>query len=102
MIGVGDEVICIDDSRPNGWTSDVFPNWVLKDEKYVIRELLDNDDIVTGVLLVELKNPKVFQPLLGRHQESAFAIWRFSKTRSAYEIAEERAEVERFVDELYD
>lgn len=90
LIGVGDEVICINDSRPEGWSSEVFPQWVVKDLKYIVREVLDNDDIVVGVLLVELINPPVYQKLLGREQEPAFATWRFSKLRSAYEIQEEK------------
>lgn len=90
LIGVGDEVICIDDARPDGWSADVFPQWVVKDSKYIIREIVDNDDIVVGCLVRELRNPPIFQKLLGREQEPAFATWRFSKLRSAYEIAEEK------------
>jgi hypothetical protein len=90
LLDVGDEVICIDDSKPNGWSQEDFPQWVVKDKTYVIREILHNDDIVAGVLLVELKNPLIFQKLLNRFQEPAFATWRFSKLRSAYEIAEEK------------
>jgi hypothetical protein len=89
MLGIGDEVICVDDSKPEGWSSLLFPQWVQKDNKYIIREILDNDDIVVGILLVELKNPQIWQDLLGRYQEGAFATWRFEKLRSAYEIEEE-------------
>jgi hypothetical protein len=94
MLGVGDEVICIDDKRPDGWTAEHFPQWVVVDAKYTIREILDNDNIAVGVLLEELINPEVFISLLGRIQESAFATWRFSKLRSAYELAEESKEEE--------
>lgn len=90
MLGVGDEVICINDSRPNGWTSEHFPQWVKKDEKYTIREILENDDIVIGILVEELINPIVYIALIDREQESAFASWRFSKLRTAYEIEEEK------------
>lgn len=90
LLDIGDEVICVDDSRPEGWSSEVFPQWVVKDEKYIIREILGNDDIVVGVLLRELRNPSIFQKLLGREQEPAFATWRFSKLRSAYEVQEEK------------
>ena len=90
MLGVGDEVICINDSRPNGWTSEHFPQWVKKDEKYTIREILENDDIVIGILVEELINPIVYIALIDREQESAFASWRFSKLRTAYEIKEEK------------
>ena len=91
LLGVGDEVICIDDSRPEGWTVEAFPQWVQKDVKYIIREILDNDDIVVGVLLMELRNPVVYIKLIGREQEGAFATWRFRKLRSAYAINEEKA-----------
>jgi hypothetical protein len=90
MLGVGDEVMCINDSRPDGWTSEAFPQWVKKDSKYTIREILDNDDIVVGVLLVELINPSVYIKLIDREQEGAFATWRFAPLRTAYEIAEEK------------
>ena len=54
-----------------------------------------------GVLLEELINPEVFISLLGRIQESAFATWRFSKLRSAYELEEEsKEEVVAAKDEL--
>lgn len=89
LINVGDEVICINDSKPEGWTIDVFPQWVSKDSKYIIREIFDNDDIVVGVLLEELRNPLVYQKLIGKEQEPAFATWRFSKLRTAFEIEEE-------------
>lgn len=90
MLGAGDEVVCIDDARPDGWTSEHYPQWVQKDTKYIIRELLDNDDIVVGVLLMELRNPSFFIKLIGRDQEGAFATWRFAKLRTAYEISEEK------------
>jgi hypothetical protein len=89
MLGIGDEVICVDDKKPDGWTSYAFPQWVKIDEKYIIREILNNDDIVVGILLVELKNPEIYIKLLDRIQESAFASWRFSKLRSAFQIQEE-------------
>ena len=91
LFGVGDEVICIDDSRPQGWSSEHYPQWVKKDTKYTIREILDNDDIVVGILLVELKNPVMYIELIKREQEGAFAVWRFRKLRSAYAIAEEKS-----------
>jgi len=91
LLGVGDEVMCINDSRPDGWSIEHFPQWVKKDSKYTIREILDNDDIVVGVLLEELKNPVIYVKLIDREQEGAFATWRFRKLRSAYAINEEKA-----------
>ena len=91
LLGVGDEVMCINDSRPDGWSAEHFPQWVKKDNKYTIREILDNDDIVVGVLLEELVNPVMYIKLLDREQEGAFATWRFRKLRSAYAINEEKS-----------
>lgn len=91
LLGVGDEVICVDDSLPKGWSAEDYPQWVQKDAKYTIREILDNDDIVIGVLLVELRNPVVYIKLIGRKQEGAFASWRFRKLKSAYAINEEKS-----------
>lgn len=99
MFGIGDEVVCINDSRPNGWTSEHFPQWVKKDDKYTIRDILGNDDIVVGILLVELKNPIVYIELINREQEGAFASWRFSELRTAQEIVEE-AEYEKISEKL--
>jgi len=89
ILDIGDEVICNDAAKPEGWSIDVFPQWVVKDVKYIIREILRNDNIVIGVLLVELKNPTVYQELIKRPQEAAFSSWRFSKLRSRYQIQEE-------------
>jgi hypothetical protein len=94
-IGVGDEVICVNDLRPDGWNIEHFPQWVAKDTKYIVREFLDNDNIVVGVLLMELRNPSFFNKLINREQEGAFAIWRFQKLRSAYAIEEEKASEKR-------
>ena len=41
----------------------------------------------------------VYQKLIGRDQEPAFATWRFSKLRSAYAIAEKK-ESEEVVKEV--
>lgn len=76
----GTRVLCVDDSiLPDHIVAVVnhFPNWVLKGSRYTIREFLDNDGIVPGVLLEEVRNPPIFIPLIGRWQEPAFALWRF-------------------------
>lgn len=92
-IGVGDEVVCVDSSiRPDTLielTRDV-PNWVVKGKKYIVREILENDGIVTSILLEEIHNPPLFFRLLNKFQEPGFALWRFAKTQSAYTIEEER------------
>lgn len=79
---VGDKVICINDSIDLDKMEEIkkdFLMWVKKDNEYTIREFLDNDGIVTGVLLEEIRNFPVYFKLLGRAQEPAFATWRFRK-----------------------
>jgi hypothetical protein len=86
MFEVGDTVKCIDDSVKLGmeeYTKNVFWNWVKKDKEYTVRGFLDNQGIVTGMLLEEVHNFKVYQPLLGIDQEPAFRMTRFIKTQSA-------------------
>jgi hypothetical protein len=78
----GDKVICVDariDPEKSTEIRQDFEIWVTKDKEYTIREILDNNGIVPGVLLEEVHNfPKYFK-LLNRMQEPAFALWRFRK-----------------------
>jgi hypothetical protein len=67
---------------------------------YTIREILDNNGIVPGLLLDEVHNFPKFFKLINRFQEPAFALWRFRKlnyaTSSEAEVHEEElVEVER-------
>jgi hypothetical protein len=55
----------------------VYPQWVKKGEEYTVRQVLENDGIVTGVLLEEVRNEEIYQQLLGRYQEPAFRLNRF-------------------------
>src|SRR5690606_7501748 len=91
----GDKVICIDDSIDPAKSAEIaqdFEMWVKKDVEYTIRELLDNDGIVTGILLEEIYNiPKYFH-LLGRTQEPAFAAWRFRKIAKMVSFSESKIE----------
>lgn len=92
-IRIGDEVICVDDTiKPEAFNMVCFrfKIWIKKDKKYIVRDIFENDGIVTGILLEGISNPTVFIPLLKRMQEPAFAIWRFVKLRSAYMIQEEK------------
>lgn len=78
----GTKVICIDASIDPDKQEEIardFEIWIKKDEEYTIREILDNDGIVTGVLLEEVYNLPKFMHLINRIQEPAFAIWRFRK-----------------------
>jgi len=85
---VGDRVVCIDDSKPKDFKPHHFPNWVVQDEIYHVRAILNNDDIVPGVLLREIKNPMLFIPLINELQEGAFRETRFSLLKSAQMIME--------------
>jgi hypothetical protein len=97
-IGIGTKVRCIDDSiKPEALFGVIehFPNWVKKGESYTVRELLNNDDIVDGLLLEEISNPAIFITLLNRKQEPAFALWRFAEE----EIQEEEYSIEEIMSE---
>ena len=77
----GSKVICIDDSiNPNidmETFKREFPNWVKKGEHYTIREIDDNDGLVTSVTLEELRNPILFFTTIDRAKEASFKIDRF-------------------------
>lgn len=82
----GDKVICIDASIDPEKAEEVkrdFEIWITRDKEYTIREILENNGIVPGVLLDEVHNfPKYFK-LIDRFQEPAFALWRFRKLNYA-------------------
>jgi hypothetical protein len=99
----GDKVICIDASIDPEKAEEIrrdFEIWIAKDKEYTIREVLDNNGIVPGVLLDEVHNFPKFFKLLNRMQEPAFALWRFRKlnyatSEQAEEHEEELVEVAR-------
>lgn len=78
---IGDKVMCVDDRRTKPEHAFVV-QWPKKGKEYTIRDVFYNDDIVTGVLVKELKNKILFIKLLNREQEQAFAAWRFEKLKS--------------------
>ena len=86
-------VRCIDDSIKADqilMVSRVYQEWVKKGEVYTVREVLDNDGIVTGLLLNEIVNDPIPQELLGgRWQEPAFRVSRF--------VEEEMVEEENYL-----
>ena len=88
---VGSRVLCTDASIKDGRSDaviELYQMWVDKGREYTIREVLDNDGIVTGLLLKEVVNDPIPQELLGgRFQEPAFRVSRFQ------ELHEDMAEV---------
>ena len=79
---IGTRILCVDDSIPAHLDMESFkkefPNWVKKDEKYTIRDIFYNDNIVTSIVVKELKNPILFFPgTINRSQEASFRITRF-------------------------
>jgi hypothetical protein len=97
----GDKVVCINDKIDPDKVEEVkqdFEIWITKDKEYTLREILDNNGIVTGVLLEEVHNFPKFFKLINRFQEPAFAIWRFRKlnyatSQKSEEVNEELVEV---------
>ncbi len=95
---IGSKIICIDDSIPSYVDIEVFkkefPNWVKKDETYTVRDIFYNDDIVTSIIVVELKNPILFFPnTINRYQEASFRIDRFREIEhEVEELVNERIE----------
>jgi hypothetical protein len=86
MFRVNDKVVCIDDSIKPGmetFVKDAYYSWVKKDREYSIRQVLDNDGIVVGLLLNEIYNFPIYQELLKREQEPCFSTTRFRKLESA-------------------
>jgi len=77
---VGQKVICVEASIKSEhiFTAlELYSQWIKKGEKYTIRAILDNDDIVPGILLEEIVNPPVYIDLIKREQEPAFGLFRF-------------------------
>lgn len=99
----GDKVICINDKIDPEKSEEIrrdFEIWITRDKEYTIREILDNNGIVTGVLLDEVHNFPKFFKLINRFQEPAFAQWRFRKLNYASRPAEAISEVEELVEQL--
>lgn len=93
---IGDRVVCIDDSMQPHTVEELkknVPNWVKKDDEYTIRAILNNRDIVTGILLEEIDNPVLYFDKIGGFQEPAFAEWRFRKLKPSESMVEVVQEV---------
>lgn len=82
MLNIGDRVVCVDSSMRAESVAELklsMPNWVKEGGEYTIRQFHDNNGIVLGVLLEEIRNPIVYIKLIDKWQEGAFAEWRFKK-----------------------
>lgn len=92
----GDRVLCINDCIDADKALEIlkdFQTWVIKDNEYIIREVLLNDGIVVGLLLEGVYNMPIYIRLLGRKQEPAFGTFRFRKLKkNSSEIFEEESE----------
>jgi hypothetical protein len=90
---VGDRLLCINDTVDKDKAYEIFRDyqkWVVKGREYHVREVLHNDGIVTGILLVEIYNIPLFIKLVNRVQEPAFGTFRFQKLKKdASEFFEE-------------
>jgi hypothetical protein len=95
-VEIGQKVICINSSIEPKILFSVLENyqqWVKQDVIYTVREILNNDDIVPGVLLEEVVNKPIYIKLLGREQEPAFSTSRFRELQDD-EVLEEELEEE--------
>lgn len=88
---IGQQVICVDDSIKTGELFNVgkhYQNWIKKGNEYTIRAILNNQDIVTGVLLEEVENIPIYIKLIDKTQEPAFRPDRFRELQEPSKIAE--------------
>jgi hypothetical protein len=76
----GDKVVCIDDVMRDEVIPTVvkyYKNWVKRDDIYTVRDIVDNDGIVFGILLHEIRNERIYIELIDKVQEPAFGMFRF-------------------------
>lgn len=73
-MNVGQKIRCINDDSP----SNLFENWIQKDQVYTVREIEKLDDGRTRLLLNEIINPKVYVEDLNKNIEPGFLSDRFS------------------------
>jgi hypothetical protein len=86
------KVVCIDDSVKVGqeeFVAKAYKQWVKKDQVYTVRAVLDNNDIVTGILLKEVKNNPIYIHLIDDFQEPAFRLSRFRELNEFEPVSKE-------------
>lgn len=81
---IGDKILCINDSVDQDKFLEIsrdFQRWVVKGQEYFVRDILFNNGIVTGLLLVDVYNIPIYIKLIDKIQEPAFGTFRFRKLR---------------------
>lgn len=51
----------------------------VKGKTYTVREVFENDGLVTSFLLQEIYNPTFYIPVIQQRRELSFAEWRFEQ-----------------------
>jgi len=91
---VGTRVICIDSSMQPHTIEELkrdVPNWIVKGEKYTVRDIVDHDFVV-GIRVEEITNYPIYFKVINKVIEPCFASWRFRELQED----EVEAEVEEF------
>ena len=94
---IGQKVVCVDDSIKPGKEEFVriaYPQWVTKGKTYTIRDIIDNNDIVTGIVLKEVINGSIYIHLINDYQEPAFRANRFRELDEFEDLEETEEEQE--------
>ena len=95
MIGIGDRVVCVDDSMQPHTVEELkrdVPNWIKKDEEYTVLEIIEYDFGVTAIILEEIRNPVLYFKAVDDFREPAFLITRFRKIEKQTATVEEEIE----------
>jgi len=95
---VGQRVICIDDTVKAGkedFVKGVYGGWVKEGTIYTIRDIINHDDIVTGILLEEIISPPLYIHLIDDMAEPAFRTSRFA----IWQQAEAEEEISESIEE---
>ena len=96
------KVVCIDDSVKVGqeeFVAKAYKQWVKNDQVYTVRAILDNNEIVTGILLEEIRNIPIFIHLIDDFQEPAFRISRF-KEPDEFEPVSKEEEIKNLMKQI--
>ena len=61
----------------------------IKEEIYTLREVFENEGLVTSFLLNEIYNPTFFIPVIKQRRELSFAEWRFEQVHEDITVESE-------------